>query len=367
MLKELLRWRPGQGQDGPPARFEIQVHPNDIRRGVFYLFLSQRQGLWALVGIGGYLLFMVFSAAVAPGVISSRLSARKYQELLGEREAEGSRLVPQVAELEELSDRASDLRLTLDRVFLAYGLQVDEATGLGGYPFQAEPVPASIRRGAYGRTVDEGRRLGSGVEEQLRVVDRLAQEVHELDRAKRELTLTTPSICPLQRDRFVLTSPFGNRRNPFTNAPDFHAGVDLAALEGTPVFAPADAQVVFAGRYPLNRSHAWWQYGNLVVLKHRDDLITLYGHCQQVLVKRGQKVRRGDRIALVGDTGHSTNPHLHYEVRRRNEAGRLAPVDPRIYMLDLELSDQEKVLIARRSGPSYNDFEPLPKLIANDS
>ena len=350
----------GAGRADP--RFEIQIHPSNIRRGVVYLFLSRRQVARYLTAAGLYLAFLAVTMWIAPGVIANRWSLGEYQELLEEREAHGARLLPLVAEMEKLSERASDLRLTMDRVFLAYGLAMDVSVGQGGYPFQAEPVPVSIRSGIFGRIVDEGRRLKTSVDEQLRVVDSFAHEIEELDEARRELTLTTPSVCPLERDRFVLTSPFGNRRNPFTNAPDFHAGVDLAALSTTPIYAPADAQVVFSGRYPLNRSHAWWQYGNLVILRHRDDLVTLYGHCQEVLVRKGQKVRRGDLIARVGDTGHSTNPHLHYEVRRRNEAGKLVPVDPRIYMLNLDLSDQEKLLIARRRAPSFDDFEPLPKL-----
>jgi len=351
------------GSEKADARFEIQIHPSNIRRGVVYLFLSRRQVGWYLAAAGVYLAFLLMTLWIAPGVISNRWSLGEYQNLLEAREQHGAQLMPLVSELEELSDRSSDLRLTMDRVFLAYGLAMDESVGQGGYPFEAEPVPASIRSGIFGRSVDEGRRLKASIDEQLMVVDSFAHEVEELDQARRELTLTTPSVCPLERDRFVLTSPFGNRRNPFTNAPDFHAGVDLAALEGTSIYAPADAQVVFSGRYPLNRSHAWWQYGNLVILRHRDDLVTLYGHCQEVLVRKGQKVRRGDLIARVGDTGHSTNPHLHYEVRRRNDSGKLVPVDPRIYMLNLELSDQEKHLIARRRAPSFDDFEPLPKLV----
>lgn len=356
-------WQHFRGRyEGSSAPFEIQIHPGDIRRGVRYLFFSHRQMTLGLMTAGFYLLFLGFSAWTLPGVVSSHLSQREYQRLLEEREGQGARLRPQVEELELLADRASELRLTLDRLYLAYGLSIGEAVGRTGYPLTAEAVPPSIRAGVFGPLVRKGNLLETGIEEQLRVVDSFSKEVQALEAAKRDLTLTTPSICPLERDYFVFTSPFGNRRNPFTNSPDFHAGVDLAALEGTPVYAPADAQVVFAGRYPLRRSRAWWQYGNLVILKHNDDLVSLYGHCQEVLVEKGDKVRRGERIAIVGNTGHSTNAHLHYEVRRRNESGKLVPVDPRIYMLDLDLSEQEKLLVARRSAPSFDDFEPLPRL-----
>ncbi len=349
-------------RDGRETPFEIQIHPGNIRRGVRYLFLSQRQMVLGLTAVLLYGLFLVFSTWALPGVISSHWSQREYQKLLKAREAEGAKLRPQVAELEQLSDRASELRLTLDRLYLAYGLSIGDAVGRTGYPLEADPIALSLRDGVFSQLVRKGTLLETGIEEQLRVVDSLSREVQALEAAKRDLTLTTPSICPIERDLFVFTSPYGNRRNPFTQSPDFHAGVDLAALPGTAVLAPADAQVVFAGRYPLRRSRAWWQYGNLVILKHSEDLISLFGHNQEVLVKKGQKVRRGEQIAKVGNTGHSTNSHLHYEVRRRNDSGKLVPVDPRIYMLNLELSEQEKLLVARRSAPSFDDFEPLPRL-----
>ncbi|MCB1034567.1 MAG: M23 family metallopeptidase [Acidobacteria bacterium] len=350
------------GRDDRDAPFEIQIHPSDIRRGVRYLFLSRRQMALGLGLLGLYLLFLGFSLWTLPGVVSSHWTQREYQQLLEDREQQGAKLRPQVADLELLADRASELRLTLDRLYLAYGLSIGEAVGRTGYPLVADPVPASISTGVFGQLVRKGSLLETRIDEQLHVVDSFTKEVQALEAAKRELTLTTPSICPLEREKFVVTSPFGNRRNPFTQSPDFHAGVDLAALEGTPVFAPADGQVVFAGLFPLRRSRAWWQYGNLVILKHSDDLVSLYGHCSEVLVKKGDKVRRGEKIATVGNTGYSTNSHLHYEVRRRNEDGKLVPVDPRIYMLNLELSEQEKLLVARRSAPSFDEFEPLPRL-----
>ena len=357
-------WRRlGQRPEGSQTPFEIQIHPSNIRRGVRYLFLSHRQMMLALSGILVYGLFLAFSVWALPGVISSHWSQREYQQLLEAREGQGAKLRPQVAELETLSERASELRLTLDRLYLAYGLSIGDAVGRTGYPMEAKPITDSIRSGVFSQLVRKGSLLETGIEEQLRVVDSFSKEVQALEEAKRELTLTTPSICPIQRDAFVFTSPYGNRRNPFTQSPDFHAGVDLAALQGTPVYAPADGRVVWAGRYDLRRSRAWWQFGNLVILKHSDDLITLFGHNHEVLVKKGQKVRRGEQISTVGNTGHSTNSHLHYEVRRRNEEGALVPVDPRIYMLNLELSEQEKLLVARRSAPSFDDFEPLPRLV----
>src|SRR4029450_11548493 len=95
---------------------------------------------------------------------------------------------------------------------------------------------------------------------------------------------------------------FGTRRSPCTKPLDSHAGLDLAAPVGTPVFAPADGLVVFAGRYPLGQSVAWWRYGNLVAIRHGDRFVTLYGHLDETGVRLGQRVHQGELIAKVGNT-----------------------------------------------------------------
>lgn len=119
---------------------------------------------------------------------------------------------------------------------------------------------------------------------------------------------------PLTTVAITVGSPFGAR----WGRP--HEGIDLPAPVGTPVFAAADGQVVYAG-------HGVRGYGNLVVLKHAGDLLTVYAHNSALLVSQGQPVRAGDRIALVGQSGHATGPHLHFEVR----SGQI-PRDPMNYL-----------------------------------
>ncbi|HXU65529.1 MAG TPA: M23 family metallopeptidase [Polyangia bacterium] len=119
---------------------------------------------------------------------------------------------------------------------------------------------------------------------------------------------------PLTTVAVTVGSPFGAR----WGRP--HEGIDLPAPIGTPVFAAADGQVVYAG-------HSVRGYGNLVVIKHAGDLLTVYAHNSVLLVSQGQPVRAGDRIARVGQSGHATGPHLHFEVRR----GQI-PRDPMSYL-----------------------------------
>jgi len=115
---------------------------------------------------------------------------------------------------------------------------------------------------------------------------------------------------PLTTLRVVVGSPFGTR----DGRP--HEGIDLPAPTGTPVFAAADGRVAYAGSGIRG-------YGNMIVLRHAGDLMTVYAHNSVLLVSQGQPVRAGDRIARVGQSGHATGPHLHFEVR----SGQI-PTDP---------------------------------------
>jgi murein DD-endopeptidase MepM/ murein hydrolase activator NlpD len=99
-----------------------------------------------------------------------------------------------------------------------------------------------------------------------------------------------------------------------------HEGIDLPAPTGTPVLAAADGEVVYAGGGIRG-------YGNLIVLQHPGDVLTVYAHNSQLFVAPGQAVRAGERIAAVGQTGRATGPHLHFEVRQ----GQI-PCDPVPYL-----------------------------------
>lgn len=340
--------------------YELQLHPSDIRRRVRYAFLRRRH--LALLGAlaVAWAALLATGLALAPAVVEGLARARDYRALEADRARQGERLRALVGRLDQLDERAADLRLKVDKIYLAYGLASDRSIGQGGFPPPARSVPRSV----YANLVQQGLLLESRIGSELGAVGSFLGEVRDFEEAHAERVATTPSACPLTGDRFVLTSPFGQRRSPFTKNMDFHAGVDFAAPRGTEIRAPSAGTVVFAGRYPLKNSVGWWRYGNLVVLAHGDEFRTLYGHCDEVLVRRGQTVSQGEVIATVGNTGWSTSPHLHYEVRRRGADGELAPVDPRIYILDRRWRDEERLLVRARQAPEQKDYEPLPSLFA---
>lgn len=339
-----------------PPVLELQFHPSNIRSGVRTFFFSRRRlRLWA-AGLGAYLACLGTGILLTPRVVSDLAGAHQYDAASSERAAQGDHLQQLVDRLAVLDRRAESLRLQMSKIQVAYGLPGVASVGQGGFPLTPAPTPDSI----YADTIRHGNGLQAQVTEEFQVLDAFLDEAQAFEAAHREQVATTPSSCPLRGDGFVLTSPFGTRRSPFTKALDFHAGLDLAATTGTPVYAPADGLVVFAGRYPLGQSVNWWRYGNLVALRHGDRFVTLFGHLDQVEVRPGQRVSQGDRLATVGNSGWSTSSHLHYEVRRWEGAAGFVPADPRIYILDHRWRDEESVLVRARTAPDMQNFEPLP-------
>jgi len=120
---------------------------------------------------------------------------------------------------------------------------------------------------------------------------------------RQALAAATPSIWPVPG---WLSSPYGNRRDPFTGGADFHPGLDISADYGQPVKATADGTILVAERSG--------SYGNLVEIDHGYGIVTRYGHLSRFGAVAGQQVHRGDVIGYVGSTGRSTSAHLHYEI-----------------------------------------------------
>ena len=143
-------------------------------------------------------------------------------------------------------------------------------------------------------------------------------ELLEFLRDQKSMLACTPSVWPT---RGWISSGFGYRISPFTNEREFHQGLDIATRMNSVIVAPADGVISSAG----------WEYGfgRVVTLSHDYGLKTKYGHLAETLVKKGQYVKRGQKIALVGNTGRSTGPHLHYEVHLKG-----VPVNPLRYILN---------------------------------
>ncbi len=145
----------------------------------------------------------------------------------------------------------------------------------------------------------------------------LAELVAHLEDQTARLS-ATPSVSPT---RGWITSKFGYRTSPFTGGRELHRGVDIAGRNGTSILAPADGVVRMAGEQG--------GFGRSVALRHGYGVETVYGHLSEILVRHGEHVKRGQKIALMGSTGRSTGPHLHYQVEVNGK-----PVNPQNYILD---------------------------------
>ena len=143
-------------------------------------------------------------------------------------------------------------------------------------------------------------------------------ELHKFLESQKMLLASTPSIWPTKG---WLSSRFGYRMSPFTGEREFHRGIDIATRMSTPIVAAADGIVLYVG----------WDggYGKVLTIKHGYGLLTKYAHLKKGLVKKGQYVKRGETIALVGNSGRSTGTHLHYEVHLNR-----VPVNPLRYILN---------------------------------
>jgi len=151
-------------------------------------------------------------------------------------------------------------------------------------------------------------------------IERLSDVFADLDRIATSLNhahMLFPGRQPVQD--VAVTSGFGNRVDPINRRRAFHSGVDFPAPRGTPIYASAGGRVIFAG----NRPH----YGLTVEISHGAGLVSRYAHASKLLVKEGQVVMPGENIALIGSTGRSTGPHLHFEILRDGHF-----VDPSIYL-----------------------------------
>ncbi len=133
-----------------------------------------------------------------------------------------------------------------------------------------------------------------------------------------DLLASTPSIRPAGG---WVTSRFSHRISPFTGRREFHSALDIANRIKTPIIAPADGKVSFAGRR--------WLLGNVLEINHGHGFLTRYAHLEAFKKKKGDRVKRGETIALMGNTGRSTGPHVHYQIKLNG-----VPVNPEKYIIN---------------------------------
>jgi len=264
----------------------------------------------AVIGLG------FVAMAVRKGVDLSRLERlEQANQLLAQQVVQTRTLLRQVNDtVAQIMRRDEQVRLLAGLQPTDPGVQQAGIGGPAGPPTESERVLAEIPLGR------DALQMGFDVDGLVRRANLLAnsfQEAIDSAEAQRTRLANIPSIMPT---RGWLTSGFATARmHPIFHEMRRHDGIDIAAPLGTPIIAPAGGRVI-----EVTREEG---YGNLVGIDHGYGIITRYAHCSRILVLVGQRVRRGDEIALVGNTGLSTSSHLHYEVEVHGKT-----VDPRRYI-----------------------------------
>ena len=290
-----------------------------------FRYWVRQTGIYILAGIVIGILFLYLFLTFFP--------SPREKQLLREKASLESQLEVLNSQVDQMQVVMTDLQQRDDNLYRVL--------------FGAEPIPLSVRQGAQ-RKIDYYEQLAQMTNSELAAdlalkVDLLEKEIYVQAKSYDEVAQMTkeqeirmeniPAIQPvMNKDLKRVASGYGMRIDPVYHVRKFHQGMDFTAPTGTEVFATGNAKVDFAG---------WKQgYGNTVILDHGYGYKTLYAHLYKILVRKGQKVRRSDIIALVGNTGKSTGPHLHYEVRLNNK-----PVDPRnYYFYDLSPEEYDQMI-----------------------
>ncbi len=295
----------------------VPDHNAQVRR-----YRVQKRYLWQLLGVGGVLTVAAVAATAHYFVVAKDAAENR---ILREEN------LALKTQLKAVRERIDHISATLDRVerfdqkLRAITLLSDPQRNLAMGPTEVEPgitVPATGDNQFTRLTTSESpKALSSRLDKLSAEATRQEQSLQELQayfQDQKSLLASVPSTWPT---RGWVTSDFGMRLDPYTAERVMHSGLDIAGPHGKEIFSPSDGTVVFAG---LEGS-----YGNVLVIDHGYGIKTRYGHLATIKVKPGEKVKRGQVIATLGNTGRSTGPHLHYEVRVNG-----LPQNPRKFILE---------------------------------
>ncbi len=275
---------------------------------------KDNEGVCKKLHIRGWVLFAVFGllvSLVAGNIhfwsyfadytyVQSRLS--KSEKTVDEQKSQLVSLAGKLKTLEKDLSRIRDFDTKL-RVMINMENQVESSSSMGGdkrNSFSKSYLPVH-RQELLARKMHS---FLNQLTTDVRLEEMRQEQLLQTFKDKKGLLASTPTIWPT---RGWITSPFGQRISPFTGQKEFHQGLDISGPIGTPIVAPADGVVSFTG--------VDGGYGKTILLKHGSNFSTRYAHLSSFNVKQGQGIKRGEIIGYLGNSGRSTGPHLHYEIR----------------------------------------------------
>lgn len=291
-----------------------RMRRGSVSRALLNFIVVSAVALMCGLGYGAYDYYHLYQ---------SRLDTERLRQMLAERDARIADYAGQVSNFTEdinaLKASLTELGAFERRIRLVAGLEPEagemDAFGVGG-PMLERPETANfgLKSGLLREMHAQMDEIDTAAAVRAESFDGLMAAI----RSNRNLLAGKPSIRPTEG---IVSSTFGDRQCPFTGLPEFHGGLDIANHKGTPVIATADGVISFVGpKGPL---------GNMIVINHGHGVVTRYAHIETALKKPGDRVSRGDVIAQMGNTGRSTGPHLHYEVRVNGVA-----VNPKDYIMN---------------------------------
>jgi len=320
------------------GKYKVNPHTLELERvklGLKGLLLRGGYYLMGGVVFATIVLFIAYTFFDSPKELMLK---RENQQYALQQDMMNSRIDQLSSVLKEIEDRDDNIYRTI---------------------FEAEPIPVEEREAGIGGS-DRYRNL-KGYENTKRItetakkLDQLSRElyvqsksfddVYKMAKNKEKMLASIPGIQPISnKDLTRIASGFGYRIHPIYKTLRMHEGIDFTAPVGTPIYATGDGKVERL-KSQMNG------YGNVVMINHGYGYETLYAHMSKIIVKPGQKVKRGEIIGYVGNTGRSTGPHLHYEVRKNGK-----PINPvHFFYQDLTPAEYEKVIeIASRPTQSMS-------------
>jgi murein DD-endopeptidase MepM/ murein hydrolase activator NlpD len=286
-----------------PGRSRVfSVAPSVVLGAALILFFS-----WLSLGIGAYLVTRLYHDNRRLGV-------------------ENAHLQEQAAQVEEM--RALVKSIEQDGKVIRGFLGVEKrqegggGKGQGGFTADDRLSQLTLEESPVTRTKTAAvTQSSSSLLEQTRQVKENLRELLQVMREQRDRLDHTPSIVPVDSETYCFSSGFGWRQSPFTGQREFHTGLDISDSEGTPIIAPATSVVMEAGSSK--------QMGRYLKLDHGRGYTTSYSHLSRINVKPGDRVKRGQVLGLMGNTGNSSGPHLHYRIEVNEKM-----VNPRSYILN---------------------------------
>ncbi len=276
--------------------------------------------------LAGFFTILLFAVSLVVGLTTDFFNnwqishlAKANTQLQGMLDQMHGRVVSLESQMQKLEKEDNDLRVFTDLP------QIDSDVrklGVGGNSQPTLGNVSALSEDAQSQAI-RVKSLLDNLEQRITIAAKSREEIlskyaEDLKRIKH-----TPSIRPVINGRY--TDRFGYRIDPFLDKVRPHHGLDISAPRGTPIYASADGVV----RRVIKKYTPNHGYGKMVEIDHGYNLETRYAHLHKIMIKQGQKVSRHTIIGQVGDTGRSTGPHLHYEVRIEDK-----PVNPEIYILD---------------------------------